>query len=99
MLREAGAARISAQSIRKEGATKRKSAGKLHRSSFAPVAEYNAYVNSEHQCWARNDQGADTESFQADQVFLYIYVRKFEIFDHSFRGKVIICNLKCYWNI
>lgn len=63
------------------------------------MAEYCARVYSKDlQHWAQNDQGTDTEQFPMDQVFLYLYVTKFEIFDHTFRRKVIIYNLKCYWN-
>lgn len=57
MFGEAEAAVISEQTIRKEGATQRKSCRKLPGISFEPVTEYCARVQVEDlQCWAQIDQ-------------------------------------------
>ena len=46
---------------------------RLPRGSLEPVGEYCArVVGKDLQGWAYYDQGADTEWFPADQVFLFI---------------------------
>lgn len=61
MFGETEAPSTSEQTIRKEGATQRKSSRKFPGTSFDPVAEYCARVQVEDvQHWAEIDQGADS---------------------------------------